>query len=363
MLSKVLFNDYNNDRLIKRLGFQIIDDLVPIYRMVYNLDKYSQLSKSAKNRLKWMDYYRDSQNVSKTTRHFGISRRIFYKWHNVFDPHNLFTLEDKSRRPNNVRKPEISQLEEDRVVALRKRNICYSKFKIERLYFEEYGHWISSWKIQRIIQKHKLYPNPSRTVKITRKRLKAKKKERITKLQKKPHSGFLLCLDAIELRRVDLKRYIFTGIDFFSKVAFARMYKNANSRNAADFLNRLQYLVNGNIENIQTDNGSEFHKYFEKACDNLELKHYWSRPRTPKDNAVNERFNQTIQYEFIQFGNFNSDVEVFNRNVTEWLIEYNFRRPHETLNYATPINFHNSMQVLPMYPSSTRSCFLAKKVL
>ena len=353
MLSRRLFDARNDDRLTNWQGFHVIEDLVQIYRMVYNLDKYSTLSKSAKNRLKWMDYHRQCENVSKTCRHFGISRKIFYKWHNVFDPENLFSLEDKSKAPINTRKREITQLEEDRVVALRKRNLCYSKFKLEKLYFQEYGEWISSWKIQNVILKHNLYPNRSRTQRITRKRLKAKKKERITKLQKKPQSGFLLCLDTVQLRRVNDKRYVFTGIDFHSKIAFARMYKNINSKNSADFLNRLLYLVDGNIQNIQTDNGSEFHRYFETACTKLNLNHYWSRPRTPKDNAVNERFNQTLQHEFVNFGNFTTDIDKFNQNLTEWLIEYNFRRPHETLAYATPINFHNSMQVLPMYPSST----------
>jgi len=353
MLSRRLFDARNDDRLTNWQGFHVIEDLVQIYRMVYNLDKYSTLSKSAKNRLKWMDYHRQCENVSKTCRHFGISRKIFYKWHNVFDPENLFSLEDKSKAPINTRKREITQLEEDRVVALRKRNLCYSKFKLEKLYFQEYGEWISSWKIQNVILKHNLYPNRSRTQRITRKRLKAKKKERITKLQKQKQSGFLLCLDTVQLRKVNDKRYVFTGIDFHSKIAFARMYKNINSKNSADFLNRLLYLVDGNIQNIQTDNGSEFHRYFETACTKLNLNHYWSRPRTPKDNAVNERFNQTLQHEFVNFGNFTTDIDKFNQNLTEWLIEYNFRRPHETLAYATPINFHNSMQVLPMYPSST----------
>lgn len=353
MLPKRLFDAKNDDRLTTLQGFHVVEDLVQIYRMAYDLDKYSTLSKNARNRLKWMDYYRQCENVAKTCRHFGISRKIFYKWHNNFDPENLFTLEDKSKAPLNTRKPEITQLEEDRVVKLRTRNLCYSKFKIEQLYMQEYGEWISSWKIQGVIQKHNLYPNKARTQRITRKRLKAKKKERITKLQKQKQSGFLLCLDTVQLRKINDKRYVFTGIDFHSKVAFARMYKNINSLNASDFLNRLLYLVNGNIQNIQTDNGSEFHKYFEAACTKLNLKHYWSRPRTPKDNAVNERFNQTLQHEFVKFGNFTTDVDKFNEKLTEWLIEYNFRRPHESLAYATPINFHNSMQVLPMYPSST----------
>ena len=189
MLQNVL-NDYNSDRELKnklgKLGFQIIDDLVPLYRMVYNYDQYSQLSKNARNRLKWMDYFRTCHNAARTCRHFGISRKIFYKWRNVFDPMNLFTLEDRSRAPKNVRQPEITQEEEDRIRELRKRNLCYSKFKLEELYKQEYGVWISSWKIQRVIQKYRLYPNRARTQKITRKRLKAQKRTRITKLQKEP---------------------------------------------------------------------------------------------------------------------------------------------------------------------------------
>ncbi len=51
------------------------------------------------------------------------------------------------------------------------------------------------------------------------------------------------------------------------------------------------------------------------------------------------------------------------QNVTDWLIEYNFRRPHETLGYATPINFHNSMQVLPACPSRTKPCQKAENLL
>ena len=97
------------------------------------------------------------------------------------------------------------------------------KIKLAKTYQKEYGEYISSWKIQRIIQKYKLYPNPKKTAKITKKRLKAAKKKRITELKKKPKSGFLLCLDVIEIRAKGVIRYTFTAIDHYSKVAFARM--------------------------------------------------------------------------------------------------------------------------------------------
>lgn len=346
--SEILQYDRAFNRLLRNSGYHIVHDLVPLYHMAQHLSQ--NLSREARNRLKWFDHYHTARDASLTCRHFGISRKTFYKWYNRYDPSNLWTLENCSRAPKRKRQPEITPEQELRIVALRKRYLAYSKIKLARIYEREYKEPISSWKIQRIIRKYKIYANSVKTAKITRKRLKAIKKKRITELKRKPREGFLACLDAVEIRWNNIKRYIFTGIDYVSKVAFARMYTRANSLNAADFLNRLYFLVDGKIENIQTDNGSEFEKYFALACQKLNLERYYNRPQTPKDNPVNERFNKTLQYEFIKLGNFTPEVEIFNRNLTEWLIEYNFRRPHESLNYETPIQI---TKVLPMYPSCT----------
>jgi transposase InsO family protein len=338
-------------RLMHELGFSVIFDLVPLYHMLLSFNKYKNLSKQAKSRLSWMDYYYKHENASLTCRYFGISRKTFYKWQKKYDPSNLYTLEDESRAPINRRQPEITSEQKLRVIQLRKKYIKYSKIKLSKIYLREYGEPISSWKIQRVIQQYKLYHNPQKTAKTTHKRLSAAKKKRILELRKKPKNGFLVCLDAIELRYNNLKRYVFTGIDSFSKIAFARMYKRANSYNASDFLNRLMYLAEGKIENIQTDNGSEFEKHFRQSCLKLGLERYYSRPRTPKDNPVNERFNRTLEDEFIKLGNYTPDIVQFNKKLTEWLIEYNFKRPHESLGYETPIK---TAEVLPMYPSYTK---------
>ena len=46
------------------------------------------------------------------------------------------------------------------------------------------------------------------------------------------------------------------------------------------------------------------------------------------------------------------DVEEFNQRLTEWLIEYNSIRPHQALDYQTPLGYINS-QLLPMSSSRT----------
>jgi len=54
-----------------------------------------------------------------------------------------------------------------------------------------------------------------------------------------------------------------------------------------------------------------------------------------------------------EMGNMVTDASEFNRRLTEWLVEYNFRRPHQSLQYMSPINFiYKYDRLLPMYPSS-----------
>jgi len=338
-------------------GFHLNGDLLPLLRMRHHFSQ-PPLSREAKLRLKWMDYYHQTSNVALTCRYFGISRKTFYYWLKRYNPFNLYTLEVKSRAPKNRRKPEITPLQEQRIISLRKKYIRYSKIKLAVIYQRIYQERISSWKIQRVIQKYRLYYLPLKTAEIQRRRLKAVKKKRITELEKEKRTGFLICVDAVVIYWNSLKRYIFTAIDFYSKIAFARMYTTKSSKNAQDFLKRIYFLYQGKIENLQTDNGSEFQGYFERTIQQLpkRIQRYFSRPHTPRDNPINENFNGTLQKEFISLGNFTPDVKIFNRDLTEWLIEYNFNRPHQSLGYQTPTEFHfQHHKVLPMSSSSAVS--------
>ncbi|MBI2625413.1 MAG: transposase [Candidatus Nealsonbacteria bacterium] len=320
-----------------------------------SLASLPNLSKEAKRRLAWMDHFRLTKNAARTCRYFGISRQCFHKWRKRYDPFRLESLEEKSRRPKNTRRWEVSRLEELRILRLRKARIRYGKMKLAVLYAREYGMPVSSWKIQRVIEKHALYYHPSKTLKLRRKRKQNQAKKRITELKREQRQGFLVALDTVVRYRAGYKRYILTGIDIHSKIAFARMYPTKHSRHAADFLKRLHYLFDGKIENLQTDNGSEFAKEFRNAAEELALPHYFSRPKTPTDNPFDERFNRTLEEEFIQMGNMTEDCAVFNKNLTEWLVEYNFRRPHQALGYEMPVEYNYHYQkVSTMYPSSTR---------
>ena len=320
--------------------------------------KLLRLSTMARQRLEWFLWREDRQaTITVTCRHFGISPKTYHKWARRFDDANLRTLEDASTAPRARRKKEYTPIQYERVVVIRKRFIRYGKYKILDRYQQRYPEdtAISLWKVQCMLKTAGIYYHPAKHARTQAKRRNAGRKKRITELTVKKRAGFLFCLDTVVKYASGTKRYIFTAIDRHAKLAFARMYPSKSSRNAAEFLMRLYTLTSGKIENVGHDNGSEFQGEFEKACRKIGIPQYHSRTHTPKDNAVNERFNRTLQEEFIQLGNMTTNTTLFNQNLTEWLIEYNFHRPHTSLGYMSPINLiYKHHHLLPMTPSDTK---------
>lgn len=141
-----------------------------------------------------------------------------------------------------------------------------------------------------------------------------------------------------------------------TKIAFARVYKTNSSNFSKDFLLRLVYLVDGKVNYIHSDNGAEFEGSFSEACEDLNLSQIYSRPHTPKDNPALERFNWTIQDEWLSMSEIGLDsIDDANRDLTSWLIEYNNLRPHETLDQLTPLEYaqEHYFKVSPMWSAST----------
>lgn len=346
---------------IKQIGYYLVPQIT-VHNRYERQRKQANLltlSRQACLRLEWLIYYetKGEKNAQKTCRHFGIAPKTFYKWRKRFDGVNLRLLETESRAPNRTRKREMTPLEEARVVELRKKHIRWGKIKLAKVYETMYGSAISSWKVQYTIVKYRLYYNPKKNALTQAKRKRSKEKKRITELAYKPFPGFLIALDTIVLWWNGAKRYILTAIDTTSKIAFARMYTTKSSRNAKDFIQRVAYLLDYELWNTCHDNGSEFQKEFQEAIVELKLGDYWSRVKTPTDNPVNERFNRTLKEEFIALGNMTTDPGLFNRNLTEWLIEYSFVRPHQSLGYETPWEYYaKANKLLPMHSSRTCSC-------
>ena len=210
--------------------------------------------------------------------------------------------------------------------------------KLKILYQLHYEQTISSWKIQRVIEKYHLQRKPIKLIRAFRKQSISKRKTIKLKKQQKP--GFLVAFDTIVIHRNGNQRYIVTGIDTVSKIAWARMYTTHSSVTTKDLFLRLFAVVQGKVLNVCQDNGSEFEKHFAALMSSLKIPQYFSRINTPKDNPICERFNRTLKEEFLRQGNYTSDTHEFNHRLTKWLIKYNTFRPHQSLNYLTPFEYH-----------------------
>jgi len=319
-----------------------------------------RLSPKAKEKLEWIIFYHTvgKKKVIATASYFGITRKTLHKWLKRFDERNPRSLEERSRAPVKVRGWEVTREEEERIIFLRKTHIKWGKKKIKKLYLKTYREYISTWKIERVIRKWDLYQDREKHKKYIKVKAKRKEKTYIKSLEKKDSFGFLWHIDAIIIWWYGARRVIFTALEDTTKIAFARVYKTNSSNFSKDFLLRLVYLVDSRVNYVHSDNGSEFEGSFSEACKDLALSQIYSRPHTPKDNPALERFNWTIQDEWLSLSEVGlDDINKANKDLTNWLIEYNNLRPHESLDYLTPLKYaqEHYFKVSPMWSARTIS--------
>lgn len=173
---------------------------------------------------------------------------------------------------------------------------------------------------------------------------------------KTTHIGHLVALDTIERFVNGIRRYVITFEDIHTRFGFAWATSSHASLSAKEFFTLCLKVFPYPIDFVLTDNGSEFKKHFSEELRRLHLTHYHTYPRTPKMNAHCERFNRTLQEEFVDYhANLLLDTEEFNRKLMDYLIFYNTERVHCAFqNKLSPVQF---MVSSPYYPlTGDREC-------
>jgi len=174
-----------------------------------------------------------------------------------------------------------------------------------------------------------------------------KKTRRKGFLPQKP--GDLIQMDTISIFNDGLKRYIFTAIDVNTRFAFAYAYKSNSSANGNDFLDKFLKVAPFATRRVQTDNGSEFARHFERCCRENNLVHFFNYPKHPEANGYLERFNRTIQEQFANwYTDYLDEPDVFNQKLMEYLIWYNTEKPHRGINNLPPLRYYlNNFIITP----------------
>ena len=106
-----------------------------------------------------------------------------------------------------------------------------------------------------------------------------------------------------------------------------RIYDQNSEQSAMDFVNHVRKVLPFAIQQIQTDNGSEFGSTFTWHLADLGIEHRKIRPRTPEENGKVERSHKTNAEEF------------YVRRLREWEHEYNYYRPNMALGGLTPYEY------------------------
>lgn len=292
----------------------------------------------------------DNWGSKATKEAYGISRSTIYDWKRryLLAKYNPESLLPKSKRPKTTRRSYIDPLILEFIRKLRSETYRPGKSKIKTL-LDEYCAQnnlpvISESLIGKIIKRNRFFfppakshhnPNSLRGNQGVR-----RKRNRISPRYQTTYPGELVQVDSITIFKDGIRRYLITGVDLYSRFAFAMSYKNLSSKMALDFIQKFEEVAPFKIVNVKTDNGHEFLGYFEGYLKTMGITQYFSYPRTPKSNAFVERFNRTIQEEFIEANmELFSSVKALNRKLMDYLVFFNAVRPHRSLNNLTPMGY------------------------
>ena len=155
---------------------------------------------------------------------------------------------------------------------------------------------------------------------------------------KKP--GDLVQMDGIITYCYGRRVYILNAIDYVSAKAISIILPSSKSYQTAKVLEQIDELFGFEVKNIQTDNGSEFMGSFADMMEKLSKTHFYNYVKRPMWNGKVERFNRTLQEEWLA----DPDVQVLlsddrneaNKELQEYLDWYNNERPHQSIDYMTP---------------------------
>ena len=276
---------------------------------------------------------------------FSISRRTLFRWQaSLHEAHGkLEGLNARSQAPIRRRRRSVPDTVVQHIIALRTAHIRLGKDKLHALLAQE-GYHGSTSTIGRILSDLKEHGELHLPMKYSLSGKTGRIIPRVSKRKKKlrrPHGYCVLEVDTV-VRFIDgTKRYILTGVDTERRTAFAAAYANHGSLSAADFLTKARAVLHDCPEDVQTDNGGEFALHFETTCREQDLTHFHTYPKSPKMNAHVERFNRTLDEEFLRWNKalLRDDVRAFNEKLIEWLLWYNGERPHHALGQVAPFRF------------------------
>ena len=326
--------------MTNKVGSSTICSTILPNNLVLSRIKPVSLSREAKYRLRIIEHYLNkTDNVSLTCRHFAIPRSYFYKWYKRYNPRNLSSLENRSRKPHRLRQTTYSYSLVKLVRKLRTDYPSYSSKKIAIILLRDFSIAFSHSTIGRIILKYKLYFRAA----MQQSRIRSKRAIQIWKLRKPYNLRAKAPSEVVEFDMKHIfiggrKHYAFVAVDIFTKQTCIHVANQSSSYQAKLALETVLNTFGDNVC-IVNDNGSENYKHAYEFLKDQNIIQYFARPHTPKDKPHVENVIGKLQQECLDEDKTTMTLDERKRQITKWLNDYHFFRPHQALNYLTPQEF------------------------
>jgi transposase InsO family protein len=278
---------------------------------------------------------------------FQISKSSLYRWQKAFlsSKRKAISLRRKSTKPHRFRAMQTAPEVVAYIRSLRESHYRLGKEKIKPLldkYCFSYGlRPISVSTIGKIIKRYHLFyqrelkyrHNPNWKRSVVRVRLRAK------------HSWAPKELGHIQMDTVfkfmdGIKRYAISVMDIRSRFALTLIYPRLTSASALDTLIKFRLVYPVPLKSVQTDNGLEFQGVFDEYLVKRHIPHFFTYPRCPKINAYIERYNRTLQEEFLNQNLYLfHDLKLFHSKLLDYLLFFVTSRAHKALDNRSPMDF------------------------
>jgi transposase InsO family protein len=272
----------------------------------------------------------------------GVSERTVAKWLARYRSEGEAGLADRSSRPHAMPAATPAEVVEQ-VIALRCQRLCGRQIAKTLA--------LSAATVSRILRKARLS------------RMRDLDPPEPVRRYERQHPGELIHIDIKKLGRFDRVGHRITGdrtgqsnprargegagwefvhvcIDDASRIAFSQILPDEKKESAVAFLHAaIEYYrsLGVTVTRVMTDNGSCYKSHaFKHACKALGLRHIRTKPYTPKTNGKAERFIQTSLREWA-YARAYPTSEHRKQALKPWLHNYNWHRPHGSLQSMPPI--------------------------
>ena len=285
--------------------------------------------------------YSYRHGVTKAAIKFKMYRKTIYRWRERYDG-TAKSLKDKSRRPHSHPKQhtekEIKMIK-DYKAKNKETGLVVLWIKLQRK-----GYTRSITSLYRVMQRIGIY-----------KRTPSKKKQYEPKpYQQMAYPGERIQVDVKyvplncltkEIKEQDGRYYQYTAIDEYTRKRVLWASKEHSTYASEEFLKIIIKRFPFKIECVQTDNGTEFTNRlnpqgttkktkFEKALEELKIRHKLIKPKTPRHNGKVERSHRKDQERLYYKKEFKS-FEEFEKKLRYWEKEYN-NFPMKPLGWKSP---------------------------